>query len=211
MQSSETKTHRRACHLCEAICGLIIETNADQIVSIKGDPDDPMSRGHICPKAVALQDIHSDPDRLRKPVRRVTGTNGRSEWQQISWDEALDETAKRLTDIFRKHGVHAIGAFFGNPSVHNIGMMTHQNNLFRHFRTNNRFSATSVDQLPHHLASLWLFGHKLLFPIPDIERTDYFLMLGANPIASNGSIWTVPDVSPANHRPDRSRWKAGGD
>ncbi len=193
-RSSEPRLHRRACHLCEAICGLIIETDGDKIVSIKGDSDDPISRGHICPKAVALQDIHTDPDRLRRPVRRVIGADNQPEWKEISWDEALSETAQRLTDIYRQHGVHAIGAFFGNPSVHNIGMMTHQNNLFRHFRTNNRFSATSVDQLPHHLASLWLFGHKLLFPIPDIDRTDYFLMLGANPIASNGSIWTVPDV-----------------
>lgn len=193
-QNSDTRTHRRACHLCEAICGLVIETKAETIVSIKGDPDDPMSRGHICPKAVALQDIHSDPDRLRTPVRRVAGTDNKPEWQEISWDEALNQTAKRLTDVYREHGVHAIGAFFGNPSVHNVGMLTHQNNLFRHIRTNNRFSATSVDQLPHHLVSLWLFGHKLLFPIPDIDRTDYFLMLGANPIASNGSIWTVPDV-----------------
>ena len=194
MQENAGRVHRRSCHLCEAICGLIIETNGESIVSIKGDPEDPLSRGHICPKAVALQDIHADPDRLRHPVRRSTDAKGDTTWQQIGWDEALDETAKRLTEISNDHGVHAVGAFFGNPSVHNIGMMTHQNNLFRHFRTNNRFSATSVDQLPHHLVSLWLFGHKLLFPIPDIDRTDYFLMLGANPIASNGSIWTVPDV-----------------
>ena len=79
----------------------------------------------------------------------------------------------------------------GNPSVHNYGMMTHQSALFTHIRTNNRFSATSVDQLPHHLVGIWLFGHKLMFPIPDIDRTDYFLMLGANPIASNGSIWAL--------------------
>jgi anaerobic selenocysteine-containing dehydrogenase len=97
-------------------------------------------------------------------------------------------------EIHNAHGVHAIGAYLGNPSVHNYGMLTHQAQLFRNFRTNNRFSATSVDQLPHHLASLWLFGHKSLYPIPDIDRTDYFLMLGANPIASNGSLWTVPDV-----------------
>ena len=114
---SGTTTHHRACHLCEAICGLIIETTGDQIVSIKGDPDDPMSRGHICPKAVALQDIHADPDRLRKPVKRIRGEDGKSEWQEIGWDEALDETAQRLSDTYNQHGVHAIGAFFGNPSV----------------------------------------------------------------------------------------------
>ncbi len=188
------RIHHRACHLCEAICGVVIETDGAEILSIKGDKDDPLSRGHICPKAVALRDIHEDPDRLRQPVKRITDDKGNISWQEISWEEALDTTARRLMDIYHRDGVHAIGIYMGNPSVHNYGMMTHQNNLFRHFRSNNRFSATSVDQLPHHLASLWLFGHKSLFPIPDIDRTDYFLMLGANPLASNGSIWTVPDV-----------------
>ena len=106
----------------------------------------------------------------------------------------MDTTAERLLEIHDRHGVDAIGIYMGNPAVHNYGMMTHQNNLFRFLHTRNRFSATSVDQLPHHLASLWLFGHKSLFPIPDVDRSDYFLMLGANPIASNGSLWTVPDV-----------------
>ena len=187
------QTHHRACHLCEAICGLLIETEDDRVVAIKGDPDDPLSRGHICPKAVALRDIHEDPDRLRRPVKKVRDEGG-VRWAEISWEEALDTTAERLLAIRRDHGVDAIGIYMGNPTVHNVGMMTHQNNLFRFLRTRNRFSATSVDQLPHHLASLWLFGHKSLFPIPDIDRTDYFLMLGANPVASNGSIWTVPDV-----------------
>ncbi|MGL4564646.1 MAG: molybdopterin-dependent oxidoreductase, partial [Halioglobus sp.] len=186
--------HYRACHLCEAICGLVIETEGEQVISIKGDKHDPLSRGHICPKAVALQDIHEDPDRLRRPLKKVTNGDGETTWEEISWEEALDTTARRLVEICQRDGVHAIGIYLGNPTVHNYGMLTHQGNLFRHLRTNNRFSATSVDQLPHHLASLWLFGHKSLFPIPDIDRTDYFLMLGANPIASNGSIWTVPDV-----------------
>jgi anaerobic selenocysteine-containing dehydrogenase len=190
---SHTK-HYRACHLCEAICGLVIETSGDDIVSVKGDKDDPLSRGHICPKAVALIDIHQDPDRLRKPIKRCEDAQGNIEWQEISWDEAINTTAENLVATSQVHGVDAIGIYLGNPTVHNYGMMTHQSMLFSHFRTNNRFSATSVDQLPHHLASLWLFGHKSLFPIPDIDRTDYFLMLGANPIASNGSIWTVPDV-----------------
>lgn len=189
-----TQIHHRACHLCEAICGLLITTDEERILSIKGDPNDPLSRGHICPKAVALQDIHEDPDRLRKPLRRVTKADGDHEWQEISWDEALDTTAQRLLETAQRNGVNAVGIYMGNPTVHNYGMMTHQKNLFRYFRTDNRFSATSVDQLPHHLVSMWLFGHKSLFPIPDIDRSDYFLMLGANPIASNGSIWTVPDV-----------------
>jgi anaerobic selenocysteine-containing dehydrogenase len=192
--ASAIKTHYRACHLCEAICGLVIETQGEQILSIKGDKKDPLSRGHICPKATALKDLHEDPDRLRKPLQRITDNDGATRWQEISWEDALDRTAQELVAVQKKYGVHAIGIYMGNPTVHNYGMMTHQGQLFRQFRTNNRFSATSVDQLPHHLAALWLFGHKTLFPIPDIDRSDYFLMLGANPVASNGSIWTVPDV-----------------
>ncbi len=188
------QTHRRACHLCEAICGVVITTEGEQIISIKGDSDDPLSRGHICPKAVALKDIHTDPDRLRRPVKKVINKGGAVVWQPISWDEALDSVAQKMESVCRQHGVNAIAVYLGNPSVHNYGMLTHAGNLFRHFRTNNRFSATSVDQLPHHLVALWLYGHKFLIPIPDIDRTEYFLMLGANPLASNGSIWTVPDV-----------------
>ncbi|MEM8548907.1 MAG: molybdopterin-dependent oxidoreductase, partial [Pseudomonadota bacterium] len=171
-----------------------IETEGDEILSIKGDPHDPLSRGHICPKAVALRDIHEDPDRLRYPVRRVTNDDGSTSWDEMSWPDALDFAAQGLMNAHREYGVDSIGVYLGNPSVHNYGMLTHQNYLFRWLRTKNRYSATSVDQLPHHLTSLWLFGHKSLFPIPDIDRSDYFLMLGANPMASNGSIWTVPDV-----------------
>ena len=176
------------------MCGLVIKTQDEKVVDIRGDKADPLSRGHVCPKAVALQDIHEDPDRLRKPLKRVRSVAGVYEHVEIEWDEALDLVARALSDTIERHGVDAIGAYFGNPSVHNYGMLTHQRNLFRHIRTRNRFSATSVDQLPHHLVSMWLYGHMLLSPIPDIDRTHYFLMLGANPLASNGSIWTVPDV-----------------
>lgn len=189
-----TTIHHRACHLCEAICGVLIETDGDTIVSIKGDPDDPLSRGHICPKAVALRDLHDDPDRLRTPLRRVRGRAGEYHHEPVDWDTALDAAAEAMSACVRDHGVNALAVYMGNPSVHNYGMLMGASALFKHLRTDNRYSATSVDQLPHHLVALWLFGHKLLFPIPDIDRTDFFLMLGANPVASNGSIWTVPGV-----------------
>jgi anaerobic selenocysteine-containing dehydrogenase len=176
------------------MCGLVIRTEADKVTDIRGDKNDPLSRGHVCPKAVALQDIHEDPDRLRKPMKRIRTAPGDYQHVEIEWSEALDLAANALASTIEKQGVDAVGAYFGNPSVHNYGMLTHQRNLFRHIRTRNRFSATSVDQLPHHLVSLWCFGHMLLQPIPDVDRTHYFLMLGANPLASNGSIWTVPDV-----------------
>ena len=186
--------HHRACHLCEAICGLNIETStADdgsmEILSIKGDPQDHFSRGHICPKAVALQDIQNDPDRLRQPMRRI----GR-QWQPIGWDEAFALVAERLADIRTRHGNNAVGIYQGNPSTHNYGLMTHSNYFLGLLKTRNRFSATSVDQLPHHLVSMQMYGHGLLLPIPDIDTTDFMLVLGGNPLASNGSLMTVPDV-----------------
>ena len=194
MSDTSTRTHHRVCHLCEAMCGLVIQTEGVKVTDVRGDKDDPLSRGHVCPKAVALQDIHEDPDRLRKPMKRIRTAPGEYQHVEIEWSEALDLAADALASTIEKQGIDAIGAYFGNPSVHNYGMLTHQRNLFRHIRTRNRFSATSVDQLPHHLVSLWCFGHMLLHPIPDVDRTHYFLMLGANPLASNGSIWTVPDV-----------------
>ncbi|WP_454564538.1 molybdopterin oxidoreductase family protein [Pseudomonas sp. AIG] len=189
-----TKTlHHRACHLCEAICGLTIETTETDgnvaITSIKGDALDTFSRGHICPKAVALQDIQNDPDRLRQPMRRVG-----SEWLPIEWDEAFALVAERLAAIQERHGQNAVAVYQGNPSVHNYGLMTHSNYFLGLLKTRNRFSATSVDQLPHHLSSYLMYGHGLLLPIPDIDHTDFMLILGGNPLASNGSIMTVPDV-----------------
>ncbi|SFT46684.1 molybdopterin oxidoreductase family protein [Pseudomonas marincola] len=186
--------HHRACHLCEAICGLTIETapaedGSERIVSIKGDAQDTFSRGHICPKAVALQDIQNDPDRLHRPMRRVG-----SEWQAIEWDEAFTLVAERLSEIQMRYGKNAVGIYQGNPSVHNYGLMTHSNYFLGQLKTRNRFSATSVDQLPHHLTSYLMYGHGLLIPIPDIDNTDFMLILGGNPLASNGSIMTVPDV-----------------
>lgn len=190
-----TKTlHHRACHLCEAICGLTIETTATEgeplrISSIKGDADDSFSRGHICPKAVALQDIQNDPDRLRQPMLKVG-----NEWQPVEWQEAFDLVAQRLWAIQQRHGHNAVAVYQGNPSVHNYGLMTHSNYFLGLLKTRNRYSATSVDQLPQHLTSHLMYGHGLLLPIPDVDHTDFMLILGGNPLASNGSIMTVPDV-----------------
>ncbi|MFN3712503.1 MAG: molybdopterin-dependent oxidoreductase [Alcanivoracaceae bacterium] len=184
-----SQTHYRTCNLCEAMCGIAIEFEGDQILSIRGDADDPFSRGHICPKAVALQDLHQDPDRLRRPVRR-TATG----WEEISWQEALDETAARLKAIRKERGGAAIGFYAGNPTAHNHGALLMLLPFIRALGSRNRYSATSVDQLPHQLACLKMFGHQVLFPVPDIDRTDYFLIIGANPMASNGSIMTAPDM-----------------
>ncbi len=189
MSSPSTTTHYRACNLCEAICGIEIEHSGDEIVAIRGDREDPFSRGHVCPKAVALKDIQDDPDRLRRPLRR-TGT----EWSEVGWPEALDEVAARLGAIRREHGRDSLAVYLGNPNVHNLGVLLYGPPLLRTLRTRNRYSATSVDQLPHHLAALEMFGHQLMLPIPDVDRTDFLLMLGANPVASNGSLMTAPGI-----------------
>ncbi len=187
--NAQEQTHYRACHLCDATCGLEIRRRGDEILSIKGDKQDPFSRGYYCPKALALQDIHNDPDRLRQPVKRE-GDN----WIPISWDEALDLTVDRIFDIREKQGPNSIAIYLGNPCVHNYGMFTHSGHFLSLLKTKSRFSATSLDQLPHHLVSYLMYGHQLLIPISDIDHTDYFLVIGANPLASNGSIMTVPNV-----------------
>ncbi len=181
--------HYRTCHLCEAICGVEIRLRGNEILSIRGDPADPFSRGHICPKAVGLKDVHEDPDRLRHPVRRTTGG-----WQRIGWDEAIDEVARRIVAIQAQHGHDAVALYLGNPTVHSYSALLSGAVFARALHSRNRFSATSVDQLPHHLAAWLMFGHQLLLPIPDIDRTGYLLVLGANPVASNGSLMTAPDI-----------------
>lgn len=186
---SETITKYRACNLCEAICGLEIQVKDNQVVSIRGDKKDPLSRGHICPKALGMKDIYEDPDRLKYPIKK-TATG----WKQISWEQAFDEVVENLKLVQEKYGDNAIGVYQGNPSIHNSGTTLFSPMLIRALKTKNRFSATSVDQLPHHLAGMTMFGHSFLLPIPDIDRTDFWLIMGGNPLVSNGSIMTAPDV-----------------
>jgi anaerobic selenocysteine-containing dehydrogenase len=188
--ANHSSPHYRACNLCEAICGIEITVQAGGRLDIRGDNDDPFSRGYICPKAVALQDIHYDKDRLKHPVRRTT--NG---WEQISWNEAFDEVAFQLKRVKANHGRNSVATYLGNPNVHNYGAMIFAPGFIRSLHTRNRFSATSVDQLAHHLASYLMFGHQLLLPVPDLDRTNFFLILGANPAVSNGSMMTAPGMS----------------
>jgi anaerobic selenocysteine-containing dehydrogenase len=176
------------CNLCEAICGLELTIESGLVTGVRGNQDDPLSRGHICPKGVAIGDIHADPDRLKRPVRRTPDG-----WQEIDWDEAFDLVADGLAAAINDHGRDAVGIYLGNPNVHSLGSLTHGIAMVQTFRTRNKFSATSVDQLPHQLLAHLMYGHQLLIPIPDIDRTSYFLVFGANPMASNGSLMTVPD------------------
>ena len=171
------------------MCGLEIKLEGEKIVSIRGDELDPFSQGHICPKATALEDVYNDPNRLKFPVRRT-----QSGWQQISWDEAFDTIISSLKAVQAKYGKDAVGVYQGNPSVHNSGTVLTSSGFFKALGSSNKFSATSADQLPHHFAAWQMLGHPLLIPIPDIDRTDFMLILGANPLASNGSLMTAAGV-----------------
>jgi anaerobic selenocysteine-containing dehydrogenase len=181
--------HFRACNLCEAICGLEITVENGAVADLRGDALDPLSHGHICPKGNALIDLYADPDRLKTPIRRVGDG-----WEPIGWDAAFDLVAEGLKDVVARHGDDAVAIYLGNPNVHNSGTLLSSGGFLRALRTRNRFSATSVDQLPHHRAAVEMFGHPLLLPIPDVDRTGYFLVLGANPLVSNGSIMTAPGM-----------------
>ena len=184
-----SEVHYRACNLCEAICGIEIKHDGGKILSIAGDKNDPFSRGHVCPKALALKDIYEDKNRLKLPVKKVG-----NDWQEISWDEAFDEIARKIGEIQARYGRNSVAVFQGNPSVHNFGTLLSSGELLKSLKNQNNFSATSVDQLPHHFAAWAMLGHPLLLPIPDIDRTEYFLIFGANPLASNGSLMTAPDI-----------------
>lgn len=183
----EARRQHLTCSVCEAMCGVIVEHRDGAVLSIKPNHEDVLSRGHICPKAVALKDLHEDPDRLRRPVRRVG-----EEWRETSWEEAFAEIEQRLAAIRERHGRDAVAIYAGNPTVHNVGAMLAIGNFIRAVGTKNLYSATSVDQLPHMVAAWAMFGHQFLVPVPDVDRTQLFVCIGGNPVASGGSIMGAP-------------------
>ena len=188
MAASKQK-HFSTCTLCEAMCGIEVTTEERQIVSIVGDKQNPFSEGHVCPKAMALKDLYDDPDRIKTPLRKTV--NG---WEEISWEEALDEVANSLFKVQQEHGQESVATYLGNPNAHNMGAILFGPYFYRALKSHNRYSATSVDQLPHHIVSRQLFGHQSQIPIPDIDHTQHFMIIGGNPLASNGSIMTVPHI-----------------
>lgn len=188
MQTATDTLHHRICPLCEACCGLEITVRDQKVVAIRGHAADVFSAGYICPKGVALKDLHEDPDRLRTPLIR---RNGRHE--PATWEEAWAEIARRLAPIQQAHGRDAVGLVVGNPAAHKIGLLSTIPRLAKGLGTRNIFTAATLDQMPRHVSSGLLFGHWMSVPVPDIARCDLLIVLGANPVVSNGSMWTVPD------------------
>jgi len=186
---ADEKLHFGTCTLCEAMCGIEVKHDGEKVLSIKGDKNDPFSKGYICPKATALQDLYEDPDRLHQPVERTADG-----WKEISWPEALDKVAAGIQTLQKNHGQNSLGIYLGNPNVHNMGSMLTTKHLLTSLKSRSRFSATSIDQLPHHIVCMHLFGHMLRIPVPDVNRTQHMLIIGGNPLASNGSIMTAPNM-----------------
>lgn len=184
---SDLKTQYRTCNICEAMCGLVITHDEDRVHAIKPNPADPLSRGHICPKAIALQDFRTDPDRVTRPLKKVDGS-----FVPISWEEAFDFAAQRLRAVQDRHGNDGVGVYLGNPNAHKFGNLLNLPGLVKALGTRNRYSSATADQIPHHVASVHMLGHPMLIPVPDVARTDLMLILGGNPVVSNGSMMTAP-------------------
>ncbi len=178
------------CPLCEATCGLEITTRGDEVVKIRGDEQDVFSHGFICPKGASLGALHSDPDRITTPLRK----NADGSFEQVSWDEAFREIDERLTPLLAERGRNAAAVYLGNPSAHGFSSLLYGRGFTKALGTRNVFSASTVDQMPKQVAVGLMFGSGLSVPIPDIDRTDYLMILGANPMASNGSLLTAPDM-----------------
>jgi anaerobic selenocysteine-containing dehydrogenase len=190
--SSTANGHRtawRTCPLCEATCGLEINLSGDQLASIRGDRDDVLSHGFICPKGYALKELHEDPDRIRTPmIRRPDGS-----FAPAGWDVAFAFIDARLSPILAEDR-NAVAVYLGNPNAHLLDSLLYGKVLLRGLQTRNIFSASTVDQFPKQMASALMFGTGTTVPVPDVDRTDHLLMLGANPLASNGSLMTAPDM-----------------
>ena len=182
-------TAYRTCPLCDSVCGLKLTLDGTgHVASVRGDVDDPFSRGFICPKGASLGHIDEDPDRLRAPLVRKDG-----DWQEVGWDEAFDVVDRGLRGVVERYGRDAVALYLGNPTFHTMGGILYRMPLAMSLGTRNVYSASTVDQMPKQVACGYLFGDPLAIPVPDVDRTDLLLVLGANPMVSNGSLCAAPD------------------
>lgn len=187
--SHDTRTAPRICPLCEATCGLTLTIEGTTVTGARGDRDDIFSRGFICPKGASFGGLDADPDRLRVPL--VRGDDG--ELREAAWSEAFDLIAARIPELTKTHGPNAVGVVLGNPNVHTMAGSLYPPLLLGALRTRNVFTASTLDQMPKHVSSGLLFGDAHAIPVPDLDRTDHLLLIGANPLESNGSLCTAPD------------------
>ncbi|MFH8444221.1 molybdopterin-dependent oxidoreductase [Streptomyces sp. NPDC018026] len=182
------RTALRICPLCEATCGLALTVDGSTVTAARGDRDDVFSRGFICPKGASFGAVDADPDRLRAPLVRRDG-----ELREATWEEAFDAVAAGVRPLVERYGPHAVGVVLGNPNVHTVAGALYPNVLLGALGSRSLFTASTLDQMPKHVSSGLLFGDANAIPVPDLDRTDHLLLIGANPLESNGSLCTAPD------------------
>ncbi|HEX6358904.1 molybdopterin oxidoreductase family protein [Actinophytocola sp.] len=183
-------TAHRTCPICQAVCGLRITLDdADRVTSVHGDASDPFSKGYICPKGASLGRIDEDPDRLRHPMIREG-----DQWREASWDEAFLAVEKGLTTVVEEHGRDAVAVYFGNPTYHTMAGFLYRMPLIQSLGTRNVYSSGTIDHMPKHVAAGSMYGDPFALAVPDVDRTDYVLIIGANPLESHGSLWAAPDL-----------------
>ena len=187
--ASATRVAHRICPLCEATCGLRLTLNDGRVDDLRGDPDHVLSHGYVCPKAIGLVAVDDDPDRVRTPLVRRDG-----EQVEASWEEAFAEADGLLRGVAERHGRNAVAIYAGNPNVHNLAGLLYLPVLIRALGTRNVYSASTVDQMPKQVSAGLMFGTMLSIPIPDVDRTQMLVVIGANPLESNGSLMTAPDM-----------------
>ncbi|BBX00185.1 dehydrogenase [Mycolicibacterium moriokaense] len=183
-----TETALRICPLCEATCGLILTIDDGRLTGARGDRDDVFSHGFICPKGASFAELDNDPDRLARPLVRRDGV-----LTETGWDEAFAAVADGLGAVVAEHGGSSVGVYLGNPNAHTVAGALYPPVIIRALGTRQVFSASTLDQMPKHVALGLMFGSPVAFTVPDLDRTDYLVVIGANPLVSNGSLATAPD------------------
>jgi anaerobic selenocysteine-containing dehydrogenase len=183
------RTVHRTCTLCEATCGISVEVDDRVIGRIRGDARDPFSKGHVCPKSIGMRDLQEDPDRIRRPLLRQGDA-----FVEIGWDEALDRAADGLRRAREAGGPNAVAVYRGNPTIHDAGSLLGTNVLVTALGTKQSYSAGALDTWPRFVQCTGMFGSPVRIPVPDVDRSDYFLIIGANPAVSQGSIMTAPGI-----------------
>jgi len=185
----DTNTALRICPFCEATCGLSLTVHDGRVTEVRGDEDDVFSQGYLCPKGVAITELHDDPDRLREPQIRRGDT-----FESASWEEAFEVADETLSRVIAQHGRQALAFYGGNPNTHNISGTLYTPVMARAAATQHIYSASTLDQMPKHVAVALMYGDKFSIPVPDVDRCDYLVIMGADPLSSNGSLWTAPDL-----------------
>src|SRR5215218_6600699 len=183
-----SRTALRICPLCEATCGLTLTIDDGRVTGARGDREDVFSKGFICPKGASFAELDSDPDRLQRPLVRRDGV-----LTEATWDEAFAAVADRLGEVVRVHGGASVGVYLGNPNAHTVAGSLYPPLIIRGLGTHQAYSASTLDQMPKHVALGHMFGSPVAFTVPDLDRTDYLVIIGANPLVSNGSLATAAD------------------